>query len=388
MWRILHYLSNLYTSDQLGDSNFSEHISANCTSKEVQKFLLFLKGSYGEAYTLFWLDVERLKQINNPDQQRQSIEKIKQLYLRNGAPFQFDSVIRKKIFFSSCEAKSLSEEISVLNSFQDHVLSLIRKYWFEQYLRQTFKSSKTEEDDSSDDSEEEEDQENPKIPLSRIIVDKGDETDDVIEGQHEKLKNLLEAQPIYLTSRRRADHYHRMKTNPFLTSSTHNLFDLSNKETTVATGREGWNYQRFLPFMKASIRCNFAAGNPILAFFKERFSDAKDPVDIPSNLLLLWLSIELLLTRDEMRRWFNSTVSSTSDTECPYFSLFQEYPLAADLESLLEMFIDDDSEFYVDLPNEVQRQLHLLLPRGLGKGLLLEAQEYVSKASKCFAICM
>ena len=342
-----------------------------CITKEVQKFLLFLQGSIGELYCLFWLDVERLNSAQSSDKQRQLIAKIKQLYLVNGAPFQFESTLRKEILFSTCEAISMDDEIAVLKSAQCRVMESLKKYWLEQYLARMQRKEIEDEESSSDEEEEQE-----KDIQSRVLVDRGDDIGDV-QAPHKKLKSFLESQPVYITSRRQ-DHKRQLTVRPLITSSTHNLFALSDT-MNGASGETSFRSQKLIPFMQASIRSNFAAGNPILDYFHETHSVDNSDNENASNLLLLWQSIESLLTRDEMKRWYNFVKSSNSMPNCPYLSLFQNHPLAYDLDSLLEMYIDDNSEYYVDLPCEVQSQLHILLPKGLGKGLLLETQEYVCK---------
>ncbi len=305
------------------------------------------------------------------------VEKIKTHYLRHGAPFEFDAELRKDIYFASCEAKSQAEEIAIFILSQSRVMPMIKMYWFERYIRQTVrpKSSIADNLDNSDSIESINDsQEFVNNSLPRVIIDEGKEKEENIENQHDGLKELIEAQPMFKIKERRASENNFMlKAKPLLSSSTHELFDLSNKQSE----QHDHIVQNITPFMQACIRSNFAAGNPVLNFFKDKFYDTENLPHDPVNLLLLWLSIECVLTKDEMNRWYNSVKPSYFDSECPYFSLFQEYPCATDLDSLLEMFIDDNSEFYVSLPNEYQEQLNLLIPKGLGKGLLLEAQDYV-----------
>ena len=311
------------------------------------------------------------------------IEQIKKLYLRRGAPFELDADIRKDIYFSSCEAKSSAEEIALFVLSQSRVMPMIKTYWFEKYIRQAVRPNTSNiRFDGLDDENIDEEQEIVAESIARvIIVDEGKEKEENIENQHGDLKELIEPQPaIYqqydLKQRRASEYKFMLQAKPLLSSSTHELFDLSNKQSDNGLQHN----QNITPFMQACIRCNFAAGNPVLAFFKKTFYDTENLSHDPINLFLLWLSIECLLTKDEMRRWYNSVNPLHLDTsECPYFTLFQDYPLATDLDSLLEMFIDDNSEFFVSLPNEFQKELNILLPKGLGKGLLLESQDYVCR---------
>lgn len=353
-----------------------------------------MKGTCGESYCLFWLDIERLKYIKHTGKKKEIIERIKRLYLRNGAPFEFENLMRRSIYFSTCEAKTFNEEVAVFISSQALVVPVIKKYWFKKYIRQMIlqrnaniarmTNGEDAGEDYDDDSSDEENEKELAHSLPRVIVDKGNQKDENIENKHEQLKELVESRPVYLSSKQQIPtsySSHKLKSTPLFSRSACDLFDTHNKKDPVLS-TIGYEHQNALPFMKASMRCNFAAGNPITAFFVDEINEVEnESIDNPVNMLLLWLSIETLLTKDEMRRWYNTIKSPQWDSECPYFHLFQDYPLATDLESLLEMYIDDNSEFYVHLPRETQTQLHLQIPKGLGKGLLLETQEYVCKVS-------
>lgn len=375
----------------LKDQDLADYLAKHSICIEIQKFLLFLKGTSGESYCLFWLDIERLKHIKHTGKKKEIVERVKRLYLRNGAPFEFENLMRRSIYFSTCEAKTFSEEVAVFISSQALVMPVIKKYWFEKYIRQMIHqrniarmSNVTAEGDYSEDSDDEEDENELARSLPRVIIDKGNEKDENTENKHEQLKEFVESRPVYLSSKRRISKgysSHKLNTNPLFSRSACDLFSVHVKKDPLLAAAIGQEHQNSsLPFMKASMRCNFAAGNPITAFFMDEINESEEEcLDNPVHLLLLWLSIETLLTKDEMRRWYNSIKSPQWDSECPYFHLFQDYPLAVDLENLLEMYIDDNSEFYVHLPRETQTQLHLQIPKGLGKGLLLETQEYVCK---------
>ena len=308
------------------------------------------------------------------------ISRIKQLYLLSGAPFQLELPMRKEVLFASCEALTLEDEITTLLSSQSRVLELLKHYWYEQYLTQITKPSTEDDSDSSD--EEDIDDHYP-----HLVVDRGNEGADITVPHEQLKKRLLNKQPIHISNNRRRDHYLAAKNRddqakPMLSSSTQMLFPLSVATSTSNKHIESsWLRKRLIPFMQASIRCSFAAGNPILEYFKETYEFEADESVKAQNFLLFWQSIELLLTCDEMKRWYNGIRKLNSDLICPYLNLFNGHPLATDLETLLELYIDDNSEFYVELPIEIQRQLHILLPKGLGHSLLLETQDYACKVS-------
>ena len=347
------------------DSDVIDFISKYPSTKEIPKFLLFLRGSFGEAYCLYWLDIERLKHSSHFGHQKELVERIKRLYLRNGAPFEFDPSIRKTIYFTSCEARSIPEEISIFTNSQSQVVPMIKQYWFHNYIRQAVKHDRMTSSDDSSDCEGDGEQ-----CSAGVIVDEGNDKDHQLGNE----VMTIEREPMFLAPENHNDIIDQplLKAETLFPSSA--LFD-STKELFVSEIEP----QIVTSFMQACIRCNFAAGNPILTFFNETLQNREKLVDDPANLMLFWLSVELLLTKDEMRRWYNSVKSPQFESDCPYFSLFHEYPLATELDSLLELFIDDNSEFFVRLPKAIQSQLHLLIPKGLGKGLLLEAQEYVCK---------
>lgn len=366
----------------------ASYVPRPCSAKEFQKFILFLRSSPGEAYCLLWLQLERLKFMDTSAQQKQLVAQIKDLFLINGAPFQLELTLRKDILFASCEASNLKEEVGNLLKWQDNLLSLLKTYWYEQYLviqsAMTAAEKKNEADVDGDSSSETEDDMNELLQVG-TVVDHGDEIVEIsVSGQELERKLLSDETGSGKTrDKTSAKDNKREKIEPVISKSTQKLFPASVQggvKTNTDQKQEGL---KLLPFIQASIRSNFSAGNPMMHFFSRMREEERIKA---RNLLLFWESTELILTRDEMKRWYNGiSRMSTDDLPCPYLNLFSSYPLAEDLESLLELYIDDNSDFFVDLPSEMQRQLHILLPKGLGHSLLLEVQDYTCKVGH--AIC-
>jgi hypothetical protein len=354
-----------------------------CTAKDLQKFILFLRGSPGEALCLLWMDLERLRVAEASSYQKEIIEKIKELYLTPRSPFQLEMITRKDILFSISDAGSLNEEVKGFLNTQIQILELLASYWYKQYIAQILKSEEEDNDDDMNDSESDE-KEIEKSASSKLLhhrqsvfVDHGEEEvdisvpDDAIKRSTltDDLANIINRRKAYFKTNRRED----VGGEALISNSTYNLFPVASG-MSVGPQKISDSSQRLKPFMQASIRCNFSAGNPLMEYFQMR------ELDRPRNLLLFWQSVELILTGDEMKRWYNGISSMQSDTICPYLSLFGGYPLATTLESLLELFVDDSSDFSIQLPPEMQRQLNILLPKGLGCRLLIDVQDHASKA--------
>lgn len=313
--------------------------------------------------------MERLNHCNPSKKELKiRVDRIRKFFLTTGAPFQLEASVRKEIIFASTEALSLSEEIGVLRDAQKRVMTSLKEYWYQQYL--ALARNRGQEEDVSVDEEVEND-----LHDRNPIYDYGDadcyvpRSNRVNTDEKDDLKSPSPVQaPVNSETREPA------KVSAIFTQSAYNLYSLSNTDPTTIESTQ--KFEKLGPFIQASIRSSSAVNNMLLQYFLKstgRF------VRRACNLLMFWLSSELLLIKDEMKRWFSTTRYYNSDSICPYMSLFEGYPMANDLESLLELYIDDYSEFHVDLPHELQKQLLILLPKGLGQSYLIEAQKYVLK---------
>lgn len=292
----------------------------------------------------------------------------------NGAPFQLEMITRKDILLSISDTETLKDEVANLVSAQTQILESLISYWYQQFTSQVLKSASEEELNIDNELEK-----SGLLEYRNVIVDHGDEVINITVPPSSTRRKLLTNNPV-LGGIKKNGYYRVSKADeepaagPLISQSTQKLFSMSSETTTQPSLAKSSSLSlRLKPFIQASIRCNFAAGNPILEHFNRR------QLEKPRNLLLFWQSTELILTSDEMKRWYNGIKQAQSEPVCPYLSLFPGYPLATNLEMLLELFIDDNSEFYIELPSEMQRQLHILLPRGLGRRLLLDVQDYACK---------
>lgn len=175
--------------------------------------------------------------------------------------------------------------------------------------------------------------------------------------------------------------------NTLLSSSTYNLFSKSSSSLLQAElSHEKSDSVLLEPFLRATIRADFTAGNPFLRYLKE--CRPANPMAV--SYLLFWQSVENILTQDEMRRWYNvwrnvkeEKVKDEEDGRpSPYLSYFEPYLVAKNLQELCMFFLQSRSVHRVELPQDMAEGLSLLLPKGLGQGLLLAAQEYAIKVER------
>ena len=350
---------------------------SSCTTKDFQKFILFLRCSPGEAFCLLWMGLEKLRSMETTSQRKEMVAKIKELFLANGAPFQLELITRKDILLSISDAENLKEEVKNLVTAQSQILHSLSTYWYQQYTAQVLQSTRNNEIIEESDDESELENSGMLEYHCNVIVDHGNEVFNIQVPPSATRNRLITDDPV-IGGLKRNGYYRVRKSSedtatPLISQSTQKLFPMSSVTGSPALLKSSSLYQRLKPFMQASIRCNFAAGNPILDYFNRR------QLEKARNLLLFWQSTESILTSDEMKRWYKCIKQDELEPVCPYMSLFSGYPLATNLETLLELYIDDNSEFFIELSAEMQRQLHILLPRGLGRRLLLDVQEYACR---------
>jgi hypothetical protein len=171
--------------------------------------------------------------------------------------------------------------------------------------------------------------------------------------------------------------------NNLLSSSTYSLYSQSPSPPADEIVQEKRDSPPLEPFLRAALRADFTAGNPFMRYLKE---SKANPAII--SYLLFWQSVENILTQDEMRRWYNAWKNITDEKEedeaslSPYLSYFEPYLVAKNLKELCMYFLQSKSLHRVELPQNVVEGLVLLLPKGLGQGLLLAAQEQVVKVKE------
>lgn len=177
----------------------------------------------------------------------------------------------------------------------------------------------------------------------------------------------------------------RSEPSALVTSSMYDLFSASchspilPEEPEVVQSKEEREKQEDFdvePYLRAAMRADFTGGNCFLRYLKNRKSSTKTV-----SYLLFWQSVENILTQDEMRRWYTSWSLRNHEEErpCPYLSYFEPLLVAKNLEELCLFFLQPRSLHKVTLPPEMEDALRMLLPKGLGQGLLLAAQDSVVK---------
>ena len=402
----------------------------------MHHFRRFLFHTDGEFGCMFWVDVERLKQVgNNKRLLRQHIVRILELYFHDGAGFALHEAIRVNLLFMNDKCLSrgrqrLSEKIiDTLIRGQELVVARLKEYWCPRYklhleeadrkpdqlgalsmchLQRHCSSQSSPRDKigatirSITELDKHKRQHKSQAYLPRIINDKGK---DGIDVRPERLSQVLQtssSKPSLFYPRRSRctgsvlegvlngcydddnnDLEKRMRTLDLLLSpSMLTLFPKSAQsavqDDSSATLLDTCRMASLSPYLTASLRADFISGNPFLRHLKHVAYNKK-----AVNSLLFWQSVENILTQDEAKRWYRRfEPRSSSDQICPYLSCVETYPVASSLMELLHLFIKDGAPHKIDMSVEVRSELCLLLPRGLGQSLILAAQEKATKVSE------
>ena len=348
----------------------------------LHNFRRFLFAGEGEAACLFWLEVQRLKRAAEPWIAAKITSRIHRLYLRDGAPFSLSKVLKEMIFlvYSPSKKSSVSARLGALVKAQAVVLQNLRSYWCKRYvinLQESFTNCTLNRDTISGICRRETDQiarrTSPSSYLPRIIVDEGKGSDG---QQPRKLPHLQLSEnkcklPLVNSQLSgRSSVCERGPVELVISPSTQELFTAS----TTCRLQSPTNLTEHVhdlpvhPYLFASLRADFMAGNPILRHFRGR------PQVV--NCLLFWQSVENILTRDEMCRWCQRRAKTNVH---PYSAHFETYPIANTPRELLRLFIKRRAHHKIDLPSDVRNELILLLPKGLGQSMLLSTQDYVAK---------
>ena len=385
----------------------------------MHHFRRFLFHTDGEFGCMFWVDVERLKQITDKWMIRRQVNRISEFYLHDNAPFVLSKDIRAKLLLLSEESghekhhkqKASKKLIETLLLGQELVVRRLKEYWCPKYKLHLEDRSRPQESDhyllqSGIDSSKwykigarilsisELDKHKRRHKslgyLPRIISDKGKDGIDVrpkrvshvktsscklpqlnvCPGQS-KVTNVMES--IFIGNGR-DDIDESMRTlQLLLTPSTLTLFPKSAesmgkncKDATSLTTQAAC----LSPYLTACLRADFVSGNPFLRHLKTVMFNSK-----AVDYLLFWQSVECILTQDEAKRWYRHFNHTSSDQVCPYLSFSEQYPVASDLKELLHLFVKDGAPHKINLAAEVRKELCALLPKGLGQSVSLFAQE-------------
>ena len=360
-----------------------------CSVSAVHQFRRYIFGTEGESACLFWIDVERLKHTRQPWITAKLMSRIHQSYLIDNAPFPLSVTLKKSILFSY-DPEAMFKKVNVLVGAQSIVLDNLKSYWCGRYmvhLKEEPTSNppgRTISSISQTDNSLKTIHSSP-IQLPRIITADGNtHADKPAENlAHVKLNTCR--LPSISSSESTLSHSDKVLEEQWkdmlqfeITPSTQDLFPQSTTAALQPSSVEEYIQHQFHlhPYLCASLRSDFIASNPFLRYLISM------QLNMALNCLLFWQSVEVILTQDEMKRWYKS---QTMRDVCPYLTYFEIYPTASDPKELLRLFIKEKAPYRVDMPPDVRRELVLLLPKGLGQSLLGSVQDYATEVGD-FAI--
>ncbi len=380
----------------------------------MYNFKKFLFQTEGECACLFWMDVERLKwNSQSHTQSRKLIIRINEMYVSDNAPFQLQQAYRECLTSmdtsGSCSplqkwSMSYKQQIKELVKCQEQVIQCLRNYWCKRYVtrieEERVKSGGRRKKFKFSQLSVSMDKETVKKPegFPAVVINKESGMDTVTKkASHIKLSNS-HTKLVQLSNERRNVLTHAVSNDSIakiailsrntptilLSSSTCSLFSAP----TTPGVRHSLNSEKrrdiyLEPYLTASLRADFVAGNSFLKYLKR-----SSPNPRAVNFLLFWQSVENILMQDEMKRWFTASCTdleetSSSDKDSPYLSYFETYFVAKDLQELCLFFLQPKAIHRILLPAGVEEELGMLLPKGLGHGLLLATQDYAKNVSYC-----
>ena len=405
----------------------------------MHHFRRFLFHTDGEFGCMFWVDVERLKQITNKWILRRQVQRILELYLHDNAQFALYKHVRAKLLLLSKEGSgrekrhgeqkvsALSKKsIEILLLGQELVIRRLREYWCPKYKVHLEDKSRPQKSDhhllqshvdssqwyrigarilSISELDKCKRRQKSQAHLPRIISDKGKDGIDVrpkrvslvkttscklpqldcIGPGRSKVTNVVES--LSIGSGRDDicsvdDNMNALQL--LLTPSTITLFPKCT-ESTIKNCKDASSpmdqaASSLSPYLTASLRADFISGNPFLRHLKTVVFNSK-----AVDYLLFWQSVECILTQDEAKRWYQHfNKRSSADQTCPYLSYSEQYPVASDLKELLHLFVKDGAPHKINLATEVRKELCALLPKGLGQSIILSAQENATQVRVFF----
>ena len=388
----------------------------------MHHFRRFLFHTDGEFGCMFWVDMEKLKQITNKWTLRRHVQRILETYLHDNAQFALCEDIRAELLLLSKEGslghekchhvrgrqKTSKKLIKILLLGQELVVRRLKEYWCPKYKLHLEDESRPQESDhhllqgdvdtsqwykigarilSISELDKRKRRHKSQVYLPRIISDKGNDGIDVRPRRvtsscklpqlnvGSKVTNVVES--ISIGNGR--DDICNLDNNMralqlLLTPSTLTLFPTSTESTSKNCKDSSLSPMEqaahLSPYLTATLRADFVSGNPFLRHLKTVMFNSK-----AVDYLLFWQSVECILTQDEAKRWYRHFNHSSSDQICPYLSFSEPYPVASDLKELLHLFVKDGAPHKIDFPAEVRKELCALLPKGLGQSMILLAQE-------------
>ena len=364
-------------------------------------FKKFLFQTEGEVAFYFWLDVERLKLSSQSSiWNRKLILEIFETYITVKSSFRLTTPLREnliKLYISSVgkvripwNTRRITNELILC---QKEVLERLSNYWCHRFVHSLAMSAKPSRIESSN---------TDKfgfpvpggqvVPLPSIILSRGN-------GKVSKRFPSIychETSPSHVPEEIQKTRYlvHDVSRASFakrtqvpnvptglLASTTNNLLHESTVTPFLSLlnkpdHEEPFNFE---PFLNASMRADFVAGNHFLRYLKKT-----QPSLQASNYLLFWQSIEMLGIKDEMKCWYNIWSYQTrqdSDVSpvCPYINYYEPHLIAKDLRELCSLFLSREGLHRIFLPKEMNVKLEMLVQKGLGQSFALDAQKFAAQ---------
>ena len=349
------------------------------------------------------MQVEKLKHVSSDDRftQRELLRQINRLHLSATSSFKLSDELLDIILFDVPGAPTMADEMNILTKAQGHVLNTLCAYWCCEFNVEAYKDSfapKNEDDDISIHDENDEESagssrpgssrpgsSRPESAASSGITDRGE------EGYDSRADRLPPLTGLAVAAGKMILHPASKSTppQPLISDSTQNLIQTSKTSVSQTTPTNKFppqfissdesdmikriHLQQQFSYLQASLRTNHFAGNPLNHYIE---SSQHQHTNATANLFF-WSTVENLLTKDEMRRWQNSELAVRKKINVNYTSLFSCYPLADNIQSLMDLHLKKRSPFLVNLPPDMLEELRSLLPKGLGENILLLAQQHV-----------
>ncbi len=372
------------------------------TVSSMYDFKKFLFQTEGEIAFYFWLDIERLKLSSQSSiWNRKLIIEIFDTYISAKSSFRLNTPLKDTLMklytkrVGKAQIPWNTREIrKQLVLCQKEVLDRLSNYWCCGFARSLGKSatSKAVTPSSAEMGRH-------PVPIKRqvhlpsIVLSRGECK---ISTKHSSIYCHQSISPYVPEESHKLRHLAHKLSNPsfaktcqepnapigLLQPSTETLFNesmitplLSLLKRRITDGPLNLE-----PFLSASLRADFAAGNHFLRYLKKT-----QPSLHYANYLLFWQSIELLGIKDEVKCWYNmryykkeNNSGNYSNPTCPYIYYYEPHLIARDLKELCRLFLSSEALHKVWLPCEMEQTLETLVKRGLGQSLALDAQKYAA----------
>lgn len=391
-----------------GNSDSSLFLSG---AVEMNHFRQFLTGTEGEAVCLFWLDVQHfLHKLHTGElAERDMVTFIKWIrthYLNEDAPLCLNDEVRRRLTERLCclhssvavvadnsqkyprgsgitsLSNSHSGHINVITEAQAQVFTSLEGYWLNMYA--AISAEKSGPSDMLDNGERAVKRKTVFRCLPDIDAYKSKSAAGCCYHKSEKpptAKQLVKLPDIHSPAIGKASKVKlatsSLETQPLFTSSTAELFPHSHTPLNDAALAATEDYFHLAPYLSASLRADFLAGNLFLSYLSHNC-----PNGIAINYLLFWQSAEMIFTADEMRRWYQPNMRRRRVWGRPCNSYHDDfYPTAKTPTELVQLFLMKGAPHMIGLPSHHQERLSMLLPKGLGQSLLISVQEFAAQVN-------